>query len=194
MKIIALTGGIGSGKSVVSAMLRVMGYKVYDCDSRAKALMDCSQEIKASLVREFGVEAVSDTGVINRGYIASRVFGDDASLKRLNGIVHPAVRADLQQWAETCGKAGCRCAFVETAILQNSNLRDLIDAEWNVQAPEDVRVWRVMSRNNLPRKDVEARIKAQSSEGAGIGASIIINDGVAAVLPQLVRLIGKFSK
>ena len=194
MKTIVLTGGIGSGKSVVSAILRIMGYRVYDCDSRARLLMDGSQEIKDSLVREFGRMAVSTDGVIDRGYVAKCVFGDDEALMRLNEIVHPAVRADLLQWMGACSAAGCGCAFVETAILRNSNLRDLIDYEWNVNAPEEVRISRVMARNSLTREAVEARIKAQASEEACNGASVIVNDGIEAVLPQLVRLVDGVEK
>lgn len=191
MKVIALTGGIGSGKSVVSAMLRVMGYRVYDCDSRARSLMDGSQEIKNKLVREFGADAVSPAGEIDRKYIAGRVFGDGEALRRLNGIVHPAVRQDLQQWVADGTACGCSCVFVETAILRNSNLRDLVSYEWNVHAPVEVRVGRVMKRNGLPREAVEARIKAQAGEEPGEGASIIVNDGISAVLPQVTTLLEK---
>lgn len=190
MKVIALTGGIGSGKSVVSAVLRTMGYAVYDCDSRAKSIMDNSQAIKHSLVEAFGNEAVSTDGVINRGYIAGRVFGDDEALCRLNGIVHPAVHADVERWIGECAGRGQQRVFVETAILRRSNLHDIIDCEWRVVAPESVRVERVMRRNNLPREAVEARINAQAGEEASdSNASMIINDGIMAVLPQVERLL-----
>lgn len=188
MRIIALTGGIGSGKSVVSALLRVMGYPVYDCDSRAKLLMDNSEEIKSQLVQEFGREAVSPEGVINRRYVASKVFGNDVALKRLNGIVHPAVREDLLQWAEVNG-VGRGCVFVETAILRSSNLGEIVDDEWTVAAPHEVRIERVMRRNGLPREAVEARINAQAAECATAGAKVIVNDGKTALLPQVARLL-----
>lgn len=185
MKIIALTGGIGSGKSVVSSILRTIGYHVYDCDSRAKHVMDNSQYIKERLVQAFGNQAVAHNGVIDRKYLSRTVFGNPAALKQLNEIVHPAVRHDIIQWAANI-KADC--AFVETAILKGSGLSEITNEEWNVQAPLEIRISRVMHRNNIPRQAVEARIKAQSAETPTNGATIIINDGITPLLPQIVKL------
>ncbi len=187
MKVIALTGGIGSGKSIVSRTLLTMGYPVYDCDSHAKRVMDDSAEIKARLVDEFGSGAVSPTGIIDRKHIGDMVFGDAGALKRLNAIVHPAVRQDLVQWLDS--HQACSCTFVETAILHESNLGDMIDCEWNVYAPIEVRIERVMKRNGLSRDAVVARINSQGTEVCFRAAEMIVNDGKTAVLPQVERLL-----
>ena len=187
-KVIAITGGIGSGKSVVSTILRTIGYGVYDCDSRAKAVMDNSREIKEALVAAFGADAVDAGGVINRPHIAQVVFSDKEALQKLNGIVHPAVEADLQRWISNDPQ---RVAFVETAILRESGLNRLVDGIWHVTAPKEVRIERVMKRNNLPREAVEARILSQKAEegSCGMPEVKIINDDRHAVLPQVMRLL-----
>lgn len=98
-KIVAIAGGIGSGKSVVSDLLRVMGFPVYDCDSRAKALMDSDGKIKGMLFSAFGEQVVLGSD-IDRHRLASLVFGNKKNLDRLNSIVHPLVIGDFKQWVQ----------------------------------------------------------------------------------------------
>ena len=186
MKVIALTGGIGSGKSMVSSILRIMGYVVYDCDSQAKKVMDSSEKIKSGLLDAFGYDCVDKDGLINRKYLGKVVFDNPKALSTLNGIVHPEVRKDLQEWTRIKKEEGNSYVFVETAILKESNLKDMIDLEWNVYAPIGLRIQRVMKRNNLSEVDVRARIKSQSSTDDMTEFSII-NDGVTAILPQIER-------
>ena len=95
MEIIGVTGGIGSGKSVVCRFLRILGYSVYDSDERAKVLMDSSTSIKSALVAEFGADVCID-GVLDRRRLAEIVFADAMALNRLNAIVHPAVKSDFK--------------------------------------------------------------------------------------------------
>ena len=102
MKRIGITGGIGSGKSVVCRFLHMSGYSVYDSDRQAKMLMDTSPQIKAGLVAEFGSEMYDAGGHLDRARLAGRVFADEAALKRLNAIVHPAVKADFEKWVDIC--------------------------------------------------------------------------------------------
>ena len=99
MEIIGVTGGIGSGKSVVCRFLRILGYSVYDSDERAKMLMDSSASIKSALVAEFGADVCID-GVWDRRRLAEIVFADAMALNRLNAIVHPAVKSDFKEWCE----------------------------------------------------------------------------------------------
>ena len=186
MKVIALTGGIGSGKSMVSSILQIMGYVVYDCDSQAKKVMDSSEKIKRGLLDAFGYDCVDKDGLINRKYLGKVVFDNPKALSTLNGIVHPEVRKDLQEWTRIKKEEGNSYVFVETAILKESNLKDMIDLEWNVYAPIGLRIQRVMKRNNLSEVDVRARIKSQSSTDDMTEFSII-NDGVTAILPQIER-------
>ena len=188
--LVAITGGIGAGKSVVSRMLRVLGYPVYDCDSRAKALMDADGTIKNRLIAEVDELAVTG-GVIDRRRLAHTVFTDAEKLAALNAIVHAAVREDIARWvSEQAGNV----TFVETAILYESGLNAIVDAEWRVVAPLELRIGRVMRRNGLCRSEVEQRVAVQNIEApAGVTPLRlfeILNDGQSALLPQIEALAG----
>lgn len=186
--LIAIAGGIGSGKSVVSSILRVMGYEVYDCDSEAKRLMNSSQDIKRDLVENFGEQSVLADGTINSAYVGSVVFGNESALKKLNSIVHPRVKEDVVKHIESTSR---QVMFVETAILLKSNLLDLIDDAWVVEAPESVRVDRVMKRNSMCEEDVRKRIKAQEGQDYNSLKSYrtIVNDGETPILAQVEKLV-----
>lgn len=134
MILIAITGGIGSGKSVVSEVLRLKGYKVLDSDIHARRIMDADAGIKARIAGEICCEAIVD-GNIDRRRLAAAVFSDAGLLGRLNAIVHPAVVNSLA--AETPGKDGL--LFVETAIFYQSRLNRVADAEWRVESPMPMR-------------------------------------------------------
>lgn len=189
----AITGGIGSGKSVVSRILRVLGYPVYDCDSRAKALMDADVIIKQQIIHDIDRETIAADGTIDRRRLASIVFADAEKLAALNVIVHSAVRLDIQRWAEACGNSH---AFVETAILFQSGLNETVTDEWRVSAPAEIRIERVMKRNSIARAEVEARMAAQafspSPEMRIPPLHEIINDGGHAVLPQIQTLLKQY--
>ncbi len=188
MKLIAITGGIGSGKSVVSNILRILGYCVYDCDSEAKRLMNTNEDIKRDLVDAFGENSITVEGYINTQHISSIVFNDKTALNKLNSIVHPRVKQDLLEKMKICRED---VMFVETAILMQSNLLDIIDDAWIVDAPEDLRVERVMKRNSISEDDVRSRIKAQKSQDFSklSKCSVVVNDGVHPLLPQVLNLI-----
>lgn len=192
MKLIAITGGIGSGKSVVARLVQVMGHEVYDCDSRAKALMTENDEVRHLLIEAFGKETYHNDGTLNRQHLSEVAFGDDKALARLNGIVHPATARDMQQWAQRQADNGARVAFVETALLRTAGLERLVDEVWHVTAPANVRIPRVMARSGLTEQQVRERIAAQSVEDAlATGEHPIINDDVTAVLPQVLNLLSK---
>ena len=192
MKLIAITGGIGSGKSVVARLVQVMGHEVYDCDSRAKALMTENEEVRHLLIEAFGKETYHNDGTLNRQHLSEVAFGDDKALARLNSIVHPATARDMQQWAQRQADNGARVAFVETALLRTAGLDRLVDEVWHVTAPASVRIPRVMARSGLTEQQVRERIAAQSVEDAlATGEQPIINDDVTAVLPQVLNLLSK---
>lgn len=189
----AITGGIGSGKSVVSRILRVLGYPVYDCDSRAKALMDADELIKQQIIDAIDRETIATDGTIDRRRLASIVFADAEKLAALNAIVHSAVKLDICRWAEQCGS---RHSFVETAILFQSGLNETVSDEWRVAAPDEIRISRVMKRNSLLRPEVEARIASQifvpSPEMRVPPLYEIINDDKHALLPQVQTLLKQY--
>ncbi len=190
MKLIAITGGIGSGKSVVARMVQVMGYQVYDCDSRAKALMTEDDNVRHQLVDAFGPETFLEDGSLNRQHLSAAAFGNDESLSRLNGIVHPATASDMLLWGRNQADSGATVAFVETALLRTAGLDRLVDEVWHVTAPASVRIPRVMARSGLTAQQVQDRMASQAiEESPAPGEHIIINDGIAAVLPQVINLL-----
>lgn len=190
MELIAITGGIGSGKSVVATMVKVMGFDVYDCDSRARALMIEDADVRRQLVDTFGKQVYLNDGSINRQYLSEVAFRDDMALARLNAIVHPATASDMKRWAARQMADGATAAFVETALLRTAGLDREVDRVWHVTAPDDVRVARVMVRSGLSDGQVRERMAAQAVEDSiADGEYVIINDNKAAVLPQVIRLL-----
>lgn len=188
-RLIAISGGIGSGKSVVSEMLRIMGYKVYDSDSRAKHLMDTSDLIKQRIAVEIGYEAVANS-MIDRRKLAEMVFCDELKLERLNRIVHSAVRNDIVSWCDE--NSNSNTLFVETAILYQSELDRMVDEVWEVCAPIDIRIQRVARRSGLSKEQTLARINAQESfvpENIHPSTKKIVNDGRSAILPEVLKLL-----
>ena len=157
---VAICGGIGSGKSTVCQMFAERGVALYDSDSRAKALMNESDELRKALVAEFGEECYAD-GALNRPYLASRVFGSEEQLAKLNSIVHPAVKADFLRWAEE--QEGDFC-ILESAILFESGFDAVVDKTVAVLAPLPLRIERAMERDGASREQIEARVKAQMSD------------------------------
>ena len=184
----AISGGIGSGKSVVARMLQAMGFEVYDCDSRARRLIDNSDSIKQSIARELGACCIAADGSLNRKTVSDIVFNDAGKLGILNAITHAAVRDDLAKWnREQTG----RLKFVETAILYQSGIDRMVDAVIEVAAPVDVRVERIGRRNGLERDDIIRRIESQNfiAENPHHTIYTILNDDTTPILPQLQAIL-----
>lgn len=191
MRLIAITGGIGSGKSVVSRLVNVMGYEVYDCDSRARLLMTEDSMVRQQLVEAFGKETYLDDGSLNRAHLSAIAFSDPSVLTRLNAIVHPATATDMISWADEQADAGATIAFVETALLRTAGLDRVVDEVWHVTAPDQVRIDRVMARSGLTADQVRERMASQRDEEVPLdGEQVLVNDNVTALLPQVIRLLG----
>lgn len=187
--LIGITGGIGAGKSVVSRILRLKGYPVYDCDSRARALMEESEYILNSLCGRFGNECLLEGGSLNRGYIASRVFADEEERLWLNALVHREVHADLKSWLEAAESDTC---FVESAILVTSHLDAMCDRIWLVDAPEELRLGRGLERGGIERENLMKRMEAQSREFETLPedkTDVIMNDGIHSLLARIDVLL-----
>ena len=190
MRLIAITGGIGSGKSVVARMVQVMGYNVYDCDSRAKALMVNDPEVRRQLIEAFGQETYHADGSINRNYLSEVAFANDELRCKLNSIVHPATALDMRRWANEQCCNGAALAFVETALLHTAGLDSQVDEVWHVTAPVEVRVKRVIARSCLTAEQVRSRIASQAAEEEITAHEhVIVNDGDTALMPQVIQLI-----
>lgn len=164
MRLIGLTGGIGTGKSTVARILRLRGYEVYDCDLEAKRLMDESTEVRRSLRDRWGEEIYSAEGELDRCKVAGYVFADCREKAWLDSLVHGLVRDDVKRWADTHTDYRHDTVFVESAILFTSGLADMCQEVWEVTAPPDIRVERVMKRSGLTREQALARINAQREE------------------------------
>ena len=157
---VGITGGIGSGKSTVCDMLSGYGIAVYVANDRAKELMTESEQLRSALVAAFG-EATYDGGKLNRAYLAESVFSNTEALARLNAIVHPAVMADFDRWAE---EQEGEYVVLESAILFEAGLDDRVDTTVAVMAPKDIRLQRAMQRDGATREQIERRMDNQLSD------------------------------
>ena len=157
MKIIGLTGGIGSGKSTVAQMFKDIGVPVYIADIEARKLTDNSIEIKKALIKLFGSSCYLN-GVLDRAFVANIVFNDAVLLKKLNAIIHPKVSSHFKQWKNNQQAVFC---IKEAAILFENNGYKECDLTILVVSPEADRIRRVMERDQVSEKVVIARIKNQ---------------------------------
>ncbi|MEG1622855.1 MAG: dephospho-CoA kinase [Alistipes sp.] len=157
---VGITGGIGSGKSTVCRLFAERGVPIYDSDAAAKRLMQDDPPLRAAITAEFGEEAYLD-GVLNRTYLADIVFHDLARRAVLNGLVHPAVRADFEKWAQAQNHP---YVVVESAILFEAGFDSCVDQTIAVLAPLALRVARTCSRDHVSEASVRDRIAAQMDD------------------------------
>lgn len=194
--LIGVTGGIGSGKSIVCRICALKGIPVYDCDSRAKTIMKLDPDIRAFLLAEIGEEAYGPDGELDRKLLGARIFSDPHTRARLEARVHEAVRSDIAAWLSSL--AGLHTlALVESAILHTSALDEAVDSIWLVQAPMEMRLLRVMARSALSRQEVQARMSVQQAEFDSLPTgkvTAIINDGLMPLIPVIDSLIIQTNK
>ena len=174
MKIIGLTGGIGSGKSTVANMFKELGVPVYNSDERAKYLMNTSLEIKSQLIKLLGEEAYKGDK-LNRSFIAEKVFSNTNLLAELNGIVHPIVRNDFIDWTK---KQDYSYVIQETALLFENKAQDLYDSIILVTAPKETRIIRVVDRDKSSREQVIARMNNQLDDEAKLNLSNYVIENI----------------
>lgn len=185
MRIIGITGGIGAGKSVLSRVLRSRGFEVYDCDSKAKLLMDASLDLKNEIASSFGDECVDANGDLVRAEIARHLFENKWKRMWLNKRVHAMVRDDFRAALDN---SNSDIFFIESAIMRTSGLDEMCDEIWIVEAPEQVRVDRVVARSGLSPVQINARIASQQSEFENLKCPVIkhlSNDGISSLLASI---------
>jgi dephospho-CoA kinase len=184
---IGLTGGIGSGKSVVSSLLEALDVPVYIADTESKRLTQTSLSIREQLVSLFG-ETIYCGEEINRKRLASLIFNDAECLRKVNAIIHPEVNRHFLAWAARQTVPVCA---IETAILFESGFNRCVDVCVMVHAPLELRIERVMSRDGISREEVLSRITSQLSdeEKKMYSDYVIYNDGKQALLPQVSAII-----
>jgi len=184
---VGLTGGIGSGKTLVCSVLEKLGVPVYYADVEAIRLMNGDQDVLKQIVELFGRETYRG-GSLDRAFLAQRVFGYPEMLAKLNAIVHPAVRNDYSLWVGR--QHDTPYVVEEAAILFESGANRFFDRSVLVYAPEVLRISRVMQRDGVEEKGVRRRMMHQMDEKEmkELADDIIINDGKEMLLPQIIRI------
>ena len=160
MKIIGLTGGIGSGKTTVSKMFSKLSIPVYIADDEAKKLTDSSKILRKKLIALLGAEAYSGS-ILNRKFVADRIFNDKDLLQAVNEIIHPAVASHFNKWKK---KQNAPYVLKEAAVLFENGGYKNCDLVILVIAPLNLRISRVMARDNISKAKVEERVKNQWSD------------------------------
>lgn len=158
---VGLTGGIGSGKSTVCRLFEELGAHCYDCDSRAKWLMQNDELLREELIALFGEEVYGTDGQLDRTRLAAEVFGNSERLAALNGAVHPAVGRDWERWCKEREAEGATYAIMESAILFDCGFDSKVDRTVAISAPEELRIERATKRDNAPAEVIRQRISAQ---------------------------------
>ncbi len=184
---LGITGGIGSGKSTVCGIFARMGVPVYNADERAKWLVDHHPSMQQAISDVFG-EKSFENGKYNREYIASIVFKDKTMLEKLNSIIHPVV---LQDWEEFCIEHKSDTYVIkEAAIMLEAGGRDTIDKIVLVHSPAELRIQRLMERDQLDRKAIELRMNSQmpEEEKMKLADYIIYNDNEHSLIEQVQNL------
>jgi len=185
MKVVGLTGGIGSGKTTVSNMFKDLGVPVYIADVEAKKLMNTSKVIQRKLIELFGDKAY-ENNELNRAYIASKIFNDDSYLKKMNAIIHPSVAVHFKKWLQ---KQTSKYVIKEAAIIFEHNMQSQYDSIITVIADKDERIDRILKRDNTTREKILAIMKHQLSdeEKSKLSDFVIINDKLEHTRKQVLK-------
>lgn len=185
---IGITGGIGSGKTTICRLFELLGIPVYFADVEAKKLMVSDARLMEQIREHFGDEAYTAAGQLNRQYLSKLVFNDQAKLNLLNSLVHPAVEKHAQQWHHS--QAGVPYTLKEAALIFESGSYQHLDRVINVYAPLEIRIARVVKRDQVSREEVLARISNQWPEEDKLALSdhVIINDNTLSIIQQVHKL------
>ena len=186
MKIVGLTGGIGSGKTTVAAMFANLGIPVYIADYEAKKLMKSSKVIKRKLLNLFGNEAYFN-GDLNKPFIANAIFNNKELLEKMNAIIHPKVASHFNKWKL---KQNSPYVIKETAILFENNTYKSFDFIITVTAPEDIKIKRLLQRDNTSIKRIKDIMKNQWTDEEKMKYSnfVIVNNTIEDTERQVVKI------
>lgn len=193
---IGITGGIGSGKSIVSRLFHALGAPVYDADTRARWVMENDKVLRGELLAAFGPDTYDAAGRLNRPALAGIVFNNPARLAQLNGLVHPHVGTDFERWAAAQQQAGHAYVLKEAALLFEAGSYKQLDRIITVFAPLAVRTARVLRRDpQRSAADVAAIMAKQLSEEEKMQRAdyVLMNDDAQPLLPQVQTMHATFS-
>lgn len=187
MRIIGITGGIGSGKTTVAKIFSLLGIPVYSADDAAKEIMVKDPLLVAQIREHFGDAAYFDDGSLNRKHISNIVFADKAQLEVLNSLVHPATIRDSEAWAR---RQASPYVLKEAALMYETESFHHVDKVIVVSAPQALRIQRVMKRDGVDRNAVLARMHKQLDEAIKLKLAdyVIYNDEQQMVIPQVLSL------
>jgi dephospho-CoA kinase len=186
MRMIGLTGGIGSGKTTVAKIFATLGIPVFNADDAAKELMQKSPLLKEKLILQFGSEVYQD-GQLNKAYLSNIVFKDPYQLNLLNAIVHPASIQAAWDWAD---QQKAPYVIKEAALIFESNASEGLDQVIGVSAPLSLRIHRVMQRDLCTKADVEMRMRNQVSDSIKMKLCdwVINNNDQELLIPQVLKI------
>jgi len=185
---VGITGNIGSGKTTVSKIFELLGVPIFYADYHAKKVMVDDAELIAGLKQAFGSEAYLADGALNRKHIAGIVFSNDTQLAKLNALVHPAVFRAFDSWA--ADKTNFPYVLKEAALLFESSSYKMCDRTIMVTAPFELRMQRILQRDNITRAEAESRNSKQFTEQqkTTLADDLIYNDETRLVIPQVLAL------
>jgi dephospho-CoA kinase len=185
---VGITGNIGSGKTTVSKVFELLGIPVFYADDHAKNIMVRDAELIGRIKAVFGNEAYFTDGTLNRKYIAGIVFNNDAELAKLNALVHPATFRAFDSWLAL--QTAAPYIIKEAALLFESGSYNLCDRTLMVTAPIELRIKRILGRDNITRAEAESRNAKQFTEDRKIALAddMIRNDETELVIPQVLKL------
>jgi dephospho-CoA kinase len=183
---VGLTGGIGSGKSTVARIFEVLGIPVFYADDEAKRILNENQELKQSIIKNFGEDSYKD-GLLNRGYMASIVFNDKEKLQLLNSLTHPVTMRNGEAWMK---KQTTSYAVHEAALIFEAGVSEELDYVIGVTAPEALRIRRVMNRDAVTREEVIKRMSRQIEEDIKMKLCdfVLVNDEQQLLTPQVLAV------
>ncbi len=187
---VGITGGIGSGKSTVCRIFESFGIPIYDADYWAKWLLNHDKALKTAVTKIFGPEAYTTNGDYNRPFIAQQAFSNPEKLAALNAVAHPAVEKHGLAWHEAKTAEGHPYTLKEAALMIESGSYQHLDCLIVVNAPEALRIERVMKRDNISEAQVRARMQHQlpEEEKVALADFVIVNDGQHSLVQQVWKL------
>lgn len=183
---VGLTGGIGSGKTLVGKVFSTMGVPVFNADEETKQLYDTDTTLRTQLINLLGAE-IYDGRKLRRKLMAEQIFANETLLKKVNDLVHPVVIECFRTYA---AQQQAPYVLMESAILFESGIAAMVRKTIAVTAPEMLRLQRVQQRDGLPEENIRLRIRRQWTDERRNAAAdfIIVNDGKQAVLPQVIAI------
>ena len=190
-KIIGITGGIGSGKSIICKIFATMNIPIYDADSRAKYLINNELPLKKSIKNLLGKNSYTSTGEYNRKWVASKVFNNPDLLKQLNSIVHPCVHKDARDWVKKYSKSPF--LLYEAALMKAAGDNNMFHKVIVIHAPIEVRIKRIQARDKRSEQEIRDIIARQitDEERLKIADYVIKNDDKKPLLEQVFKIYKK---